>query len=239
MLKILSPIGETFPYIENAKKYLQADMEANVSDYLVKVRNPYVPIKVEWQYGNEIAQKFLVQYARKSDFSDAISVETAGNVRTIDLYNLYKASDYFVRVTAFDESGNVSERAESAFQTTSLGPRVMNIEDICNVRDFGGYKTLDNKTIVQGIAYRGGALTSSNATLDPVLTENGKAYMRDVLGIKTEIDFRSEEESGVGKESVIPGVKLIHAVINGYEAAMDEPERYRNVFSLFASYRDN
>ena len=156
MLKILSPVGEVFPYIESAKKYLLADAEANVSDYFEAVRNQQAPIRVVWEYDGDDAEKFLVQYARKGDFSDAITVEVAGNLRSADLYNLYKASDYFVCVTAYNKQGEVLESAEGGFQTTSLGPRVMDIEGICNVRDFGGWKTMDGKTIVQGIAYRGG-----------------------------------------------------------------------------------
>ena len=159
MLKILSPTGEVFPYIENAKKYLQAGAEANVADYFVEVRNAFVPIQVEWQYEGEPAENFLVEYARERDFSDKISLKTAGDARVVDLYNLYKASNYFMRITAFDKNGRVLERAFGEFQTTSLGPRVMNFDGICNVRDFGGYETMDGKKIVQGIAYRGGSVT--------------------------------------------------------------------------------
>lgn len=235
MLKILSPTGEVFPYIENAKKYLQAGAEANVADYFVEVRNAFVPIQVEWQYEGEPAENFLVEYARERDFSDKISLKTAGDARVVDLYNLYKASNYFMRITAFDKNGRVLERAFGEFQTTSLGPRVMNFDGICNVRDFGGYETMDGKKIVQGIAYRGGSVTPlPRDPLDTTLTKKGMAYMRDVLGIKTEIDLRSTEESGVGEEGFIPGVKLIYATINGYDAAMKEPERFRKVFSLFA-----
>ena len=235
MLKILSPTGEVFPYIEEAKNYLLAGAGVNVADYFVAVRDQARPIRVEWQYADENAEKFFVQYARNKSFSDAISVETAGNALSVDLYNLYKASDYFVRVTALNKNGEVLATAESVFQTTSLGPRVMHIENICNVRDVGGYQTSCGKMIAQGVAYRGGSLTPlPKDPLDTVLTEQGKAYMRDTLGIKTEIDLRSPEESGVWGESVIPGVKLVYTTINGYDAAMTEQERYLKVFSTLA-----
>ena len=235
MLKIIAPKGEVFPYIDNAKQYLLADVDAKVSDYFIEVRNPFVPVQIVWEYEGVGVERFLVEYATKGDFSDVLTVETAGNVRSVELYNLYKASDYFVRVTALDCLGKSLESAEGGFFTTALGPRVMNFDGICNVRDFGGYETLDGKKIVQGVAYRGGSVTPlPRDPLDTVLTEKGKAYMRDTLGIKTEIDLRSTEESGIGEESIIPGVKLIYATINGYDAAMKEPERYRKVFSLFA-----
>lgn len=235
MLTILAPQGEVFPYIENAKKYLEAGADANVADYFIEVRNQQVPIQVVWQYDGEGVEKFLVEYGRKEDFSDAISVETAGDARAVDLYNLYKASDYFVRVIAYNKQGEVLESTESGFYTTSLGPRVMNIDGICNVRDFGGWKTESGKEIVQGIAYRGGSpMPLPRDPLDTVITDMGKAYLRDTLGVRTELDLRSAEESGIYGEGVIPGVKLVYKTINGYDAAMKEPERFREVFKFFA-----
>ena len=204
MLTILAPKGEVFPYIENAKKYLEAGADANVADYFIEVRNQQVPIQVVWQYDGEGVEKFLVEYGRKEDFSDAISVETAGDARAVDLYNLYKASDYFVRVIAYNKQGEVLESTESGFYTTSLGPRVMNIDGICNVRDFGGWKTESGKEIVQGIAYRGGSpMPLPRDPLDTVITDMGKAYLRDTLGVRTELDLRSAEESGIYGEGVI------------------------------------
>ena len=176
MLTILAPRGEVFPYIESAKKYLQAGAEANVADYLEVVRNQQKPVQIVWQYDGENAEKFLVEYATKGDFSDVIAVETAGDARFVDLYNLYKASDYFVRVTAYNKGGKAVESAESNFQTTSLGPRVMDIEGVCNVRDFGGWKTMDGQTILQGIAYRGGSpMPLPRDPLDTIITDKAKA----------------------------------------------------------------
>ena len=235
MLKILSPTGEVFPYIKPAKRYLQADETANVADYFVEVRNPQIPVKIVWEYDGERVEKFLVAYATKGDFSDEIAVETAGDARFVDLYNLYKACAYFVRITAYNGKGEAVESAEGGFYTTSLGPRVMNFDGICNVRDFGGWTTMDGQTIPQGIAYRGGSpMPLPRDPLDTVLTEQGKAYMRDTLGVKTELDLRSPEESGIYGEGVIPGVKLLYKTINGYDAAMKEPERYREMFKAFA-----
>ena len=138
MLKIIAPTGEVFPYIDNAKRYLLAGAEANISDYFIEVRNPFVPVQIVWEYEGVGTEKFLVEYATKEDFSDALTVETAGDARSVDLYNLYKASDYYVRVTALNCLGEPLECAEGSFFTTALGPRVMDFEGICNVRDFGG-----------------------------------------------------------------------------------------------------
>ena len=240
MLQILAPIGEVFPYIENAKKYLQAGADANVQDYFVKVDNPQAPVQIVWDYSGKEAQKFLVEYATGEDFADGISVEISGEKRCVEVYNLYKASDYFVRVTAFDENGEVLESAKGAFQTTSLGPRVMNFDGIFNARDLGGYKTLDGKTVLQGVAFRGGALTVPPGEWDykSELSEEGKRCMGETLGIKAELDFRPEKETGriFAEGSVIPGANFTGILADGYEKIFIEPysEGYRKVFSYLA-----
>ena len=235
MLKILAPTGEVFPYIKEVKNYLQADADANVADYMIKIDNQYAPVQVVWACDNEKIAKFLVEYAREKDFSDALTLETDGAARSVDLYNLYKASAYFVRVKAMDKKGEVLECAEGEFQTTALGPRFMKIDHICNVRDFGGYETSYGKTIVQGIAYRGGGLTPPlRDPLDTELSDEGKKYMSETLGIKTELDFRSLEESGGLTESPIPNAKHVYMSINGYDAAFRETETFRKIFGAFA-----
>ena len=240
-LKILSPTGEVFPYVENAKGYLQAGADGYILDYYVKGQeNPQVPVQVTWQYDGADAVKFLVEYATKKDFSDVLSVAVEAPQIRADLYNLYKGTTYYLRVTAYDMRGETLESAKSAFQTTLLGPRVLDIDGIYNVRDIGGYQTSFGKTIKQGVAYRGGAVTISPTApeFESVLTETGKNCFREQLCIKAELDLRTEAESNVpfGDGSVIPGAKLTYITSDGYEKIFDKQycEAYRKVFSYMS-----
>ena len=244
-LKILSPTGEVFPYVDNAKKYLQAGEKGYIADYYIKGQeNPQIPVQIQWQFHGTNAVKFLVWCETKPDFSDGMPVETAGDARVVDLYNLYKATKYYVRVRAYDENGKVLESAEGAFQTASLGPRVMNIDGVYNVRDIGGYQTLFGKPILQGVAYRGGALTVSPTApeFESVLSEGGKRCLHEQLGIKAELDLRTEKESAVplGQGSVIPNATLTYITSDGYEKIFDRQyaEAYRKVFS-YMSHKEN
>jgi len=98
----------------------------------------------------------------------------------------------------------------------------MRVDDnIYNVRDIGGHVTSSGKTLVQGIAYRGGtlmkpAIPDPNYYLD--ITEAGKTYMSEVMRIKTEIDLRTPGEAGITPEqgSVISGTTLSYNAINAY-----------------------
>ena len=69
--------------------------------------------------------------------------------------------------------------------------RMMRIDGIHNVRDIGGYTTLDGKKIKQGLLYRG---TEMDNAADPTfsLTAEGKKEMKNVLGIKYDMDIRKQ-----------------------------------------------
>jgi len=246
-LKIISPVGEVFPYVDEAKAYLQAGEGADVSKFAVKMDNPQVPVEIKWQFDKTGARKFRVEYGTKADYSDAITVEVGATKRSVEAYNLYKATKYYVRISALNGKGEAIETKEGEFFTTELGPRVMNVEGICNVRDIGGFKTSFGKTIVQGIAYRGGALKDENSRLANGsylgVTENGKKFMSEVMGIKAELDFRDERESGIKLEngSLIPGAKLTYITAGGYDdlfkgnAGSGQKEVYRKIFSYFSN----
>ena len=249
VMEVISPAygEEVFPYVDEAKAFLEAGAGADVADYYQKMDNAYKPIEIKWNLGGKGTRKILVEYATKADYSDAITEEVGATKRSIEVYNLYKGTNYYLRITAMGANNTVLGQTESQFKTTDLGPRVMNIEGICNVRDLGGYTTSLGKTIQQGIAYRGGALKDSNSKLQDGtwlgLTEDGKKYMSEVLGIKGELDLRNETESGILLKdgSLIPGAKLTYITAGGYEDIFKVPgggDVYRQIFKYLAN-KDN
>ena len=86
--------GEVFPYVDAAKEYLQAGAGADVADYYEKMDNAYAPIQIKWDWASTGVGKFIVEYAMKADYSDAVTVEAGARERSIDVYNLYKATTY-------------------------------------------------------------------------------------------------------------------------------------------------
>ena len=231
------PREDAVPYIQQAWEYLQAGAGANIRQYMVSVDNPNQAIKVKWSCEGNNVTTYKVEYATQADYSDAIVETCDGNTNFVELYNLYKATKYYVRVTAQNEKGEVLVKSEGTFTTTDIGPRVMLIPEIHNVRDVGGYKTLDGKTTKQGLIYRGGTLRPADVYKSN-LTDEGAKYMRKVMGIKTEIDFRGSKEAGDITESVIPGAKLTYATLSGYADAFTGPEGYRQTFEILAD-KDN
>ena len=232
-MTLILPREDAVPYIQQAWEYLQAGVGANVRQYMVSVDNPNQAIKVRWSCEGEDVATYKVEYATQANYSDAIVENCDGNTNFVELYNLYKATKYYVRVTAQNEKGEALVKSEGTFTTTDIGPRVMLIPEIHNVRDVGGYKTLDGKTTKQGLIYRGGTLRPADVYKSN-LTDEGAKYMREVMGIKTEIDFRGSQEAGEIAESVIPGAKLTYATLSGYADAFTGPEGYKKTFEILA-----
>ena len=233
-LMITAPKGEVFPYLDRARKYLEAGKNANVGKKFEHIPNPQVPITVKWITTDENITHYTVEYATQSDFSDAITKQVEHPATSLDLYNLYKSTTYYVRITSYRENEEVS-KAESSFTTTSLGPRVMNIDGIYNVRDLGGYKTSSGETTLQGLLYRGGSLIPADV-YESNLTDSGKEYMSEVMGIRTEIDFRTPTEAKNDGGSPIPNANLFYVTLGGYADSMiNWKGAYRRLFSILSN----
>jgi hypothetical protein len=93
----------------------------------------------------------------------------------------------------------------------------------------GGWKTLDGKTIRQGLVYRGCSID-----IEHTLTEEGFATLRDTLGIKTELDLRAPNEvPATHTESVLgPDVRYVFLPIDAYYEV--QTEYCRDFFNLMA-----
>ena len=228
---------EYVPYTSKALDYITAAPGSNVSDFYKQMENPNRPITLEWDFKlGETPDKYRLEYSTNSDLTNAISVSLNSNTTRYDLYNLYKDTVYYCTVSYI--KGNRIATVSTTFKTTDLGPRVMSVDGIYNVRDIGGYKTADGKTTAQGLIYRGGSLRPYN-NYDSFLTEEGEKVMRDLLGIKTDLDVRGKgDEAGNLTESPIPGASLEYAKLIAYHEIFDVPENVRYIFSLLADEKN-
>ena len=236
-VEILAPSGEVCSYADDAERYLKAK-DPNVGDYFnPELLNADKPVTVEWKCDGKDVTGYRVEYATEQDYSDAIVIETEAGVFKTELYNLRKGTKYFVRVTAVRETGE-SAVAESTFHTTALGPRVMKIEGVYNARDLGGYTAENGKTTLQGMVYRGGALSPSRDYQTIYITDAGKTFMSESMKIRLEMDLRSQGENlnVPAGASVIPGARMEYFHVDGYLSAFSDSfqDNFRKVFSALA-----
>lgn len=223
-----------YPYADNVKNYLSVS-GANVAGSMISGQKDAVaPVVVSWNGKLSGVTEYRVEYSVNADLSNAVLIETNPTQTSVELYNLYKATKYYVRVTAVTSFGN--KYAFSTFETADSGPRTMKIDGIYNVRDLGGYMTESGERTAQGRFFRGGAVSESTwaAFAGIALTEDGKAYMRDVLKIKTDFDLRGAAENLNLTESAIPNAKLEYYNVGGYLEAFNNTAGDKKVFSALA-----
>ena len=230
-------IGEAFPYNENAKKYLMAGKNASVADFFVFTPNPNEPITLRWTKVTE-ADRYEIELSSHDNESKPQKFILSTDCDHLELFNLYKAASYSVKITAFNVDQPISTAAMT-FKTTALGPRVMKVDGIYNVRDIGGYTAECGKTTRQGLIYRGGALSPADV-YDSNLTDLGKETMKNTMNIKTEIDLRHPDETGKIDISPIPGAEFIQITLGAYDTAFSDcPEGKAAYGRLFSTLADS
>lgn len=173
----------------------------------------------------------LVELSENSSFENAEKFELTGNKRKIQFEYLYANRTYYYRITAKLTNGT-SVTANGQFKTANT-PRIISTEGVWNMRDIGGVKTLDGKTMKQGLVYRGVEL--DGAVYEKYcITETGAAVLTGELGIKTEMDLR-EKKDGM-KDMLGDGVKhnyyATYAYVDSFVAVYSES--YRSLFSDLA-----
>lgn len=192
------------------------------------------PITLTWEEETQPAS-YWVQLAMRDDFSDAVTYRTTET--SLDVYNLYLATDYYWRAAASEADLETAEI--NRFTTTSVAPRNLYVDGITNVRDVGGWLTEDGTCVKQGMLYRGGRLNLSSAdefTLE--LTEQGRITFCEELGIKTEIDLRDAESNEIGSvaDYVLEGVTYYNIPMEWSGNILTQnPEEIKEIFSILAN----
>ena len=110
----------------------------------------------------------------------------------------------------------VGESPVAAFRTELSPPRWIALESkVGNIRDIGGWAGGGGRRVRQGMVFRGECLHGDSVNGDRPgrnrLTVEDAAYLRDGLGIRTELDLRSERETGGTVQSPIgEGVRYVN-----------------------------
>lgn len=216
-----------YSYNASARAYLTAE-NPTVDDYAVLMTDSAQDIKIVLECPVEGA-KFKVEYGTMADYSDAVTVNTTG--KNIAANNLLRNTKYYVRITA--TANGITRQAESSFKTADIGPRVMTVGGITNVRDLGGYETSFGKTTLQGLAFRGAQLDIKGTSR---LTAQGAELLGTDIALGLEIDLRTASETGGLTKSVVTSAKYLNSRIGSYTAAFssDQKELFRQIFASYA-----
>ena len=172
------------------------------------------------------------ELATMENFEDAKRYELRAGDRSIELYRLFVDTQYYYRVTLEFENSRQCI-AEGSF-TTAWSPRIIEFDDLCNIRDIGGWKTEDGKTVKQGMLYRGceldGATEEKCVASQPVVD-----IMVQELDINSELDLRSADTQGA-RDVLGADVKHQYFALPSYAGCFTDEgnQKLRQVFGALA-----
>lgn len=145
-------------------------------------KDQYYPNPVTFSFETlEPADYYRLTISRKSDMSEGEQYILSDTSIVLD--TLFTGTDYYWQVEAVYADKTV--RSDVFTFNTVEGPRAIRIDGISNTRDIGGTKAGDGKRIKQGMIYRGAAIDE--------ISDEGKYFMINALGIKTDMDIRSAD----------------------------------------------
>lgn len=189
---------ETHICTDDLYECLQKAVDYKLNDYSYTFKDNYDlgsttdGAKVFWGYENpqDVKEVWATIYL---DGSTDNTVRIKGKKPTarstegaVFVPNLYTNHTYSYFVEATMKDGSVVKSDTGYF--TTVGPRIMTVSGIKNMRDLGGYLTASGKRIRQGMIFR------SYRPND--LTPAGCIYMIENLGMKGELDLRNPETEG-------------------------------------------
>ena len=108
------------------------------------------------------------------------------------------------------------------FRTDSRPPRMLYVDGITNVRDFGGFSTEDGKIIRQERIYR-----TSEMDTHVEITEKGIATLERDLKIRTDLDIRGIQDEYRGPILDPDRVQWINVPLAAYEHIFTEEQMQR------------
>ena len=182
-----------------------------------------------------------VKVRRAKDGAVVFTAKTHKNSLEID--NLEIACDYKWRVKGM--VGDAKLRAEGTFRTEDFAPRLIHLSRVHNIRDLGGRVGLGGRRVRQGRVYRSAGLNAnarmskSQGKMVPgavTMTDASRAYAKDVLGIRTDLDLRSDKECfGMTGSPLGPEVKWIKISSSAYSgmAKDSSKEAFAKAFRVF------
>ena len=187
------------------------------------------PVLFQWKTDRSCSMFFL---SENEDFSNAQKI-SVGEC-SICLQNLKVAQTYYWKV-------NDSETG--IFRTSDAAPRWIYAEGLTNIRDQGGWKTVDGKRIRQGLIYRGSEMEwQSYRDRDPsrephvAITAAGLETMRQ-LSIRTDLDLRISAFGNLQASPLGTDVDLRIIPISPYDELFQDTYKpaVKEIFTLFAN----
>ena len=189
-----------------------------------------VRLQWDWYPANGARPLFTVEVRRLPDGTPVFRGDTVHH--RISLENLEIAREYEWTVWG-RAAGAEPVSATGVFRTEDRAPRMLHVHAIPNIRDLGGRIGLDGRRVRQGLVFRSTGLNLNASDEDPEtktrtpgktrIDDLNRSYFLDTLGIRTDIDLRTDGECyGMEGSPLGPTVTWAHIPTWAYHGFQDE-----------------
>ena len=148
----------------------------------IEFGDPYRPFLFPYALDGESATLLISEHA---DFSHPREFLLDPSLVSLAVDNLKTGTDYFYKVT-------VNGDAYTGTFRTARSTRFVYMDGVHNTRDIGGYRTLDGKTVRQGLLIRGTELDGL-INLNYLLNKDAVADVQSTFGFVYDFDLRAGE----------------------------------------------
>ena len=179
-------------------KYVKAYLEAKTEEAQIDVLQDYrisvgwdtsTPISVWWS-GNG-SSSYTVNLATDREMQTAVSYTVERSSINYTFENLIPGTTYYYNVSG-TKTGDSTPI--DSFTVADYPVRWITAGGVSNMRDLGGWNTVDGKKVRYGLIYRGGMLNGYNN--GPKITEKGRQVFVEQLGMRSELDLRNASDNG-------------------------------------------
>lgn len=197
------------------------------------------PAKVtfKWETPNTISQS-TVTVVRELDGKTVFSMTASTN--SVRIGNFEVGCAYLWTV----ECGG--QKATRRFTTEDAVPRWVRVDGVPNLRDLGGWRTIDGRQVRQGRIYRSAAW---NGAAKPKEGKKGAIRLKpaartvalEQLGIRTDLDLRTDDECwGMTESPLGPTVMWAHLPGKAYREffSPEGVEAFKRAFAVFLDERN-
>ena len=160
-----------------------------------------------------------IEVSTEPDFKSSFSIK--GNAGLNQIKNLIPGKTYYYRAV-YGDKPSVTHKFKTSGQV-----RMLSIDGVLNVRDIGGWKTEDGRTVKYGQVFRG---TELDGLHQLHITPNGIEQMKRA-GIRSELDLRNSDEVKPATYPIRAFADYGRYEITPYMGVKDQKELYRDALT--------
>ncbi len=198
----------------------------------------------EWMKAEDIEKEtsspspmfFFWETDDKSDYFEIAEDEKFENIvyrlngkKEDVVYGLKVGKKYYWRIG--------EDAAGQSFVTENKLPRYILAEGSRNVRDIGGFKTIDGNVVKQGMVIRGASIDGKNT-----LTAHGMKTMHELLAIRTDLDLRCAADGPEFENAVQSplgeSVAYVKMPVAKYGEFLSQKDKCAEVIRFFADEKN-